>query len=157
MILGTHDELSRHAGLFRSADPQVLFRWLETCSDLEHGTKVDLLGEKLSVRVLRRETAPRDDCRWETHREYVDLQFILGGGEVIDWSPATKLTLDDSYDEAADVQFYGPAEADLSLPMREGLFVFLFPGDAHRPMIEDGVNDHVHKVVAKIHRSLLVI
>lgn len=157
MILGTHDELTSHAGLFRGADPQPLFRWLETCRDLEHGTKVDFLGDKLFARVLRQETAPRDKCRWETHRQYVDLQFILGGGEFIDWAPRTGLTVDGSYDEAADVQFYGPAEAEVSLPMSDGLFVFLFPADAHRPLVADGNNGHIHKVVAKIHRSLLLI
>ena len=157
MILGTHDELERHAALFRGADPHVLFRFLRTCGELEHGTRVDILGDKIFVRVLSKETTPRADCRWETHREYVDLQFILGGSEFIDWSPSRKLLADGGYDEAADVQFYGPAEADISLPMQEGLFVFLFPSDAHRPMVADGVNRHVHKAVAKIHKSLLLI
>ena len=157
MILGTNEELPRHAGLFRAGDPQVLFRWLETCRDLEHGAEVKLFGDKLFVRVVRRQTAPRGECRWETHREYADLQFILGGGEIIDWSPAKELVAEGTYDEAADVQFYASAEAGVPLPMGGGRFVFLFPCDAHRPMVADGVNDHVHKVVAKIHKSLLVI
>ena len=157
MILGTHKDLKHYAGLFRDTDSQAFFKWLETCRDIEHDTKVDLMGDRLFARIIRQDTSPREHCRWETHREYVDLQYILGAGEIIDWAAPTKLKPDGAYDQAKDVQFYAPAPAELSLPVRDGLFLFLFPDDAHRPMVADGIKRHVHKVVAKIHRSLLVI
>lgn len=157
MILGTHDELTRHAKLFLGADPAPLFAWLAACRDVAPETKVEFLGDKLFARVLRQQTAPRDACRWETHREYVDLQYGLGGGEIIDWSPVAKLTPAVPHDDAKDVQFYEPAAQDVVMPMGDGLFVFLFPADAHRPLVSDGRNREIHKVVVKIHRSLFLI
>jgi YhcH/YjgK/YiaL family protein len=157
MILDTHDNLQRYAKLFRTVDPAPLFAWLADCRAVEPGTKVEFAGDKLFARVLRQDTGARDAFRWETHREYIDLQFILGGGEMIEWRPASELSADVAYDESTDFQFYAPAEGEVFLPMHDGLFVFLFPEDAHKPLVGDGTNSFVHKVIAKIHRSLLVV
>ncbi len=157
MILDTHGNLSRYASLFRGIDPAPLFDWLRISRDFGAGAKFEFAGDKLFARIIRQDTASRDDCRWETHREYVDLQYILGGGEIIEWAPAAKLVAECVYDGAEDLQFYADATADILLPMKEGLFVFLFPSDAHKPCVVDGRNGFVHKVVVKIHKSLLVI
>jgi YhcH/YjgK/YiaL family protein len=106
---------------------------------------------------MRLDTGGRNAFKWETHREYIDLQYILGGGEVIEWAPAAKLVADVAYDEKTDFQFYAPAEADALLRMQDGLFTFLFPADGHKPLVADGANSHIHKAIAKIHKSLLVI
>lgn len=157
MILDTHDNLRRYAGLFRDVDPQPLFDWLAACRDIPPGTRIDFAGDKLFATTLRLDTAASEFLKWETHREHVDLQYVLGGGEIIEWAPAAKLVADGAYDEKTDFQLHGPAEADLSLGMKDGLFTFLFPADGHKPMVADGVNHHIHKVVVKIHKSLLVI
>jgi beta-galactosidase beta subunit len=41
--------------------------------------------------------------------------------------------------------------------MQDGLFTFLFPSDGHKPLVSDGNNRQIHKVVAKIHKSLLLV
>jgi len=157
MILDTHDHLPHYAPLFRDCDTSALFAWLRNCRDIAPGTKVEFAGAKLFAKVLRQDTGARDAFQWETHREYIDLQYILGGGEVIEWTPAAKLVANVSYDEATDFQYYAPAAADALLTMQDGLFTFLFPADGHKPLVADGTNHHVHKVIVKIHRSLLVI
>ncbi len=157
MILDTHDNLHLYGGLFRDVDPSALFTWLKSCRDVPSGTKVEFAGDKLFARALRQDTGSRDAFRWETHREYIDLQFILGGGEIIEWAPAAKLVADVDYDAATDFQFYAAAEADVLLPMGDGLFVFLFPQDGHKPLVTNSTDSHVQKVIAKIHKSLLVI
>jgi YhcH/YjgK/YiaL family protein len=157
MILDTHDNLHHYAGLFRGVDPQPLFDWLKICRDVPLGEKVEFAGDRLFVKTMRLDTGARDAFKWETHREYIDLQYILGGGEVIEWAPAAKLVADVAYDEKTDFQFYAPAEADALLRMQDGLFTFLFPADGHKPLVADGANRHIHKAIAKIHKSLLVI
>lgn len=157
MILDTHNNLSRYASLFRGVEPEGVFTWLKTCKDLPPDTRREFAGDKLFATTLRSDTVKGEAARWETHREYVDLQYLIGGGEVIEWAPASKLSADGDYDGVNDVQFYEAAPANVALPMVEGLFVFFFPADAHRPMISNGSDCYVHKVVVKIHKSLLVL
>lgn len=157
MILDTHDKLAAYATLFRGADPAPLFDWLRTCLDVTPGTKVEFAGDKLFARALRQDTGSSDQFRWETHRDYVDLQYIVDGGETIEWAPAAALTADEAYNPATDFQFYAPAEARVSLAMSGGLFVFLFPSDAHKPLVSNGRDAFVHKAIGKIHRSLLAL
>lgn len=157
MILDTHNNLTNYAGLFRDINPQPLFDWLQNCRGVEAGTKVEFAGDKLFARALRQDTGPRDKFRWETHREYIDLQYIAGGGELIEWAPAAKLSADVPYDPATDFQYYAEATPDQTLRMSDGLFVFLLPQDGHKPLVANGADTHVHKVIAKIHRSLLVV
>jgi uncharacterized protein, YhcH/YjgK/YiaL family len=157
MILDAHNHLRHYASLFRGVEPTPLFDWLQNCRDVESGTKVEFAGDKLFAKVLRQDTGARDAFKWETHREYVDLQYILGGGEVIEWAPAAKLVADVRYDEKTDLQFHAPAEADALLNMQDGLFIFLFPADGHKPLVSDRENLQIHKVIAKIHKSLLVL
>lgn len=158
MILDTHANLRHYAPLFRDVDPSSLFDWLATTArDVEPGGKVEFAGDKLFARTMRQDTGARDAFRWETHRNYVDLQYIVGGGEIIEWSAAAKLSPNVPYDAATDFQFYAPAPAEALLTMQDGLFVFLFPEDGHKPLVADGSNGWVHKIIAKIHKSLLVV
>jgi biofilm protein TabA len=157
MILDTHRNLRHYAPLFRGVDPAPLFDWLETARDVEPGVKVEFAGDKMFARTMRPDTGSREAFKWETHREYLDLQYIVGGGEIIEWSAAAKLTPNVPYDESTDFQFYAPAPAEALLTMVDGLFVFLFPEDGHKPLVADGSNNSVHKVIAKIHKSLLVV
>jgi len=155
MILDTHDNLHHYTSIFRGVDPQPLFDWLKTSREVSLGDKVEFAGDKMFAKSLRFETGARDALKWETHREYIDLQYIVGGGEVIEWAPAAKLVADAPHDFSSDVQFYGSAEGDVLLPLSDGFFVFLFPRDAHRPLVSNGADQHVHKIIVKIHRSLV--
>jgi biofilm protein TabA len=157
MILDTHDNLPRYASLFRRTGAEGVFSWLRACRDLPPDTRHEFAGNKLFATILRLESVKREAARWETHREYVDLQYIICGGEVIDWTPAAKLAAFGTYDGEKDVQFYTTAPADVALPMVEGLFVLFFPADAHRPMISNGSDRFIHKAVVKIHKSLLFL
>ena len=43
-----------------------------------------ILGDGLLLRVLRYETKPPERCRFEGHRNHIDIQFTLAGAEAID-------------------------------------------------------------------------
>ena len=85
---------------------------------------------------------------WESHRKYIDLQYIIAGEEIIGIYPVAKATVIKEYDENKDVANY-VAEGKLvhSVP---GTFFLFFPTDAHRPNITPGGNKIVKKLVIKI-------
>ena len=89
-----------------------------------------------------------EKTNWESHRKYIDLQYIVTGEEVIGLSPVAQSTVTKPYDEKKDVANYS-AEGQMlhSVP---GTFFLFFPSDAHRPNITPGGNKPVKKLVIKI-------
>jgi len=107
------------------------------------------------VKVLQYRTIPRVECRYETHRNHVDLQYVISGGELIDWETRGNLQPSTPFDVAGDIQFYAPRSPSTVLSLTTRHFAIFFPTDAHRPQVQNGVNDSVFKVVVKIQLDLL--
>ena len=84
----------------------------------------------------------------ETHREFLDVQIVCKGEELVGWAPLEELTMNGEFDAAADVAFYnGTAEF---FRMREGMCYVLFPEDGHMPTVHlDHPTDFV-KVIVKL-------
>lgn len=114
-----------------------------------------LRGDDMYVNVMSYATLPRAACRFESHRKYLDLQYTMQGGEVIEWRRAPELTADGEYDEGHDVQFYHLAPATTRLHMLPGYFVIFHPSDAHLPKVSDEASSDVFKLVIKIKVNLL--
>ena len=119
--------------------------------------KYTLQGDEIFARVMSYKTRTPETAVLETHRNYVDIQTVLSGGERIEWFYKDGLTVDTPYDELKDAEFYtrvgtGPAHVDVF----PGTFVMLFPQDAHMPalMLEEKP-ELIKKVVVKIKKELL--
>jgi biofilm protein TabA len=91
---------------------------------------------------------PQDACRLETHRRYIDVQYVVRGRERMGYAPALTLT-PGPYDEERDVQFH-QGRADFLL-LREGMFAVMLPGDGHMPGVAvDNQPEPVKKIVVKV-------
>ena len=91
----------------------------------------------------------------EAHRAYVDLQYYVAGGEIIDWYPLEALVPTTDHDEEGDFRLFAcPAHLPLPLLMRAGTFALFFPQDAHVPMVADGVHSSYRMIVFKIRCGL---
>lgn len=129
-------------------------------------------GDEIFVNVHGYDTLPADQCRFESHRRYIDVQYCIAGGECIDIQWSSRLAPDGDFDAAKDLQFYfagsptsppgnrEPGGKDekpgtTSLLMSPGDFAIFFPEDAHRPKVHDGHNSSVRKLVVKIDRKLV--
>lgn len=114
-----------------------------------------LRGDDMYVNVHGYQTLPPEECRYESHRQILDLQYCIRGGELIDWHPAESLAPDVAYDVERDIQFYHSAVSHTSLELCPGRFAIFFPSDGHRPKQSDRVNPEVFKLVVKIRTALL--
>ena len=89
-----------------------------------------------------------DKTSWESHRKYVDLQYVIDGEEKIGLLPVAKAQVVKEYDETRDVANYvGDGPLQDATP---AAFFLFFPSDAHRPNITPGGNKVVKKIVIKI-------
>ena len=119
--------------------------------------KIQLRGDKLFAIIMSYSTRSPEDGETESHRDYIDVQVTLRGAERIDWFPTTSLDVKIEYNAENDAEFYhryDPAPARVE--NHPGMFVVLYPDDAHAPQlwVEDTPED-IKKVVVKIHRSLV--
>lgn len=153
MIVDTIDRLADFAPLIQASVYDRIRLFLAATSHPPHGAMETLGGPELLVRVLRLETKVREDCRYETHQEYTDLQCIRGGGELIDWTLQGGLRPVGEYDPTHDVSFYETGEPTATLQMKSGMFVIFRGHDAHRPQIAAPGFQWVDKFVFKIHNS----
>jgi YhcH/YjgK/YiaL family protein len=89
-----------------------------------------------------------DSTQWESHRKYIDLQYVIRGTEKIGRESPSKLTVTRPYAEARDLANYsGDGPLYEAVP---GTFFLFFPSDAHRPNIMNGNRTPDKKIVIKI-------
>jgi YhcH/YjgK/YiaL family protein len=89
-----------------------------------------------------------DEAKWESHRKYIDLQYVIKGEEKIEVAPVNTATVITPYDETRDAANY-TADGTYYIAM-PGTFYLFFPQDAHRPNIKVDGYDLVKKLVIKI-------
>lgn len=108
-------------------------------------------GKGFCVLLQEYETHSDENGRWETHKEHIDIQYILAGEERTGYVNIAELGPIIESSQEKDFYFYvGPATADW-VTVHSGEFVIFFPTDGHMPSLH--VNDtpeDVVKVVFKV-------
>jgi YhcH/YjgK/YiaL family protein len=107
-------------------------------------------GDDVFALVSTYHTGPATEKRFETHRVYLDLQYVASGSERILHAPAAGLAVETPYDAAKDIAFYAEPGASSSLLLRAGDLAVFHPADAHKPGCMAGGRDEVRKVVVKV-------
>ena len=104
------------------------------------------VGAGISASVS--EYAPGDGGKFEAHRVYTDLQYIVSGNEIIEVLPLSEVK--DSQGYEPDIEFFAAqTSASNVLVMNAGTFAIFAPHDAHRPCIKHTA-DTIRKIVFKI-------
>ena len=84
----------------------------------------------------------------EAHRQYLDIQYIVKGKEVMGWADLAACELIGEFNEAKDIGKYtGYFEY---LTINEGMCYVAFPEDAHMPGRHLDVPNDFVKVVVKL-------
>jgi YhcH/YjgK/YiaL family protein len=99
--------------------------------------------------VSEYETKNPEDARFESHQQYIDLQYIISGKEIIGWTNDKNLKVISPYSETKDITFYDFDGGTLLPASPDNYFIF-FPDDIHKPCIKTKGSDKVRKVVVKI-------
>lgn len=110
--------------------------------------KYPIDGDNVYATVTYDPTKDYDKSRWESHKKYIDLQYVISGEEKIGVAPASNLTVTEPYSEENDIAHYdGTGKIYDAKP---GTFFLFFPGTAHRPNITTDGNKADLKMVIKI-------
>lgn len=112
--------------------------------------RYDIDGDNVYAPVSEYITKNPEEARYESHKKYIDVQYVASGKELIGIAPASALKeVLAPYDETRDVEFMS-VEGGVSHNAEPGKFFILFPDDLHCPGLRDGENSPVKKVVVKV-------
>lgn len=117
--------------------------------ELEPG-KYNVDGDNVFYMVQEIETKLPGAFRYENHRDYIDIQYVIEGEEEIRVAWEEAMTATDDY--KPDVQHFDGAHPNFNaLLLKNGDFTVLYPGEIHAPGIAPkGVSGKVRKIVAKV-------
>ncbi|MGV8981265.1 YhcH/YjgK/YiaL family protein [Clostridium sp.] len=147
MVIDKLSNAKQYYGL--SARIEKALKYLQN-TDLENIKigKYEIDGKNIFAIVSEYEAKNLDEGKWEAHREYLDIQYVVSGKEKIGYAGINEMKMIGEYNEAKDVLFLA-GEGDLLL-VSEGTFAIFAPQDAHMPGIKVNNGQHVKKVVVKI-------
>jgi YhcH/YjgK/YiaL family protein len=111
--------------------------------------KQELEGKHLFASIDEYTTKDKENTRYESHKKYIDIQYIIQGEEMMGVSKLDKLKVTEPYNPETDLAFYS-YEGGNYVTATPDNFVVFFPEDGHRPMMEASVNSKVKKIVVKI-------
>ena len=84
----------------------------------------------------------------EAHGQYLDIQYIVKGQEVMGWAPLDTLTVAEEFSAEKDVGFYsGHCEF---IRIAEGNCYVVFPEDGHMPTRYLEESNEYTKIVVKL-------
>lgn len=143
-----------HALMYRCLSPRIaaaLDYLRETDFSQVSEGRHELDGDRLVAIVQRYQSRPHSEIIWESHRRYIDVQYIVTGTEQMGYvGLRPNLPIKQPYDEAKDVVFYD-TQGSLFLAT-PGTFAIFFPHDVHAPGLAAGsppTPAEVFKVVMK--------
>jgi YhcH/YjgK/YiaL family protein len=125
-------------------------RWLRELDPAITDGRHAIDGDEVFALVSTYKTGPSTEKRFESHRVYVDLQYVAAGHERILHAPVHGLAVETEYDPDKDITFYAEPPFASSLLMRPGDLVVFHPGDGHKPGCMAGGRHEVKKVVVKV-------
>ncbi len=106
-------------------------------------------GDKCYVMVMECDTTAGRG-RVETHRKYVDVQYLLDGEEAMCVTPASPALAEETpYNAEKDIAFFHYTEATYFV-CRTGEGVVFYPADAHRPCLAPAAPMKIKKAVVKL-------
>lgn len=92
-----------------------------------------------------------NECGYEAHRDYIDIQYLISGEEVINSLPLEYLKETKPYNKEIDATFYEEVEVKpQELLLGNGYFAILFPQDGHMPQLCVNNPMKVKKVVLEV-------
>ena len=106
------------------------------------------LSNDVYVTISAYQTKKKEEIWFESHREYIDLQYVIEGSEYIALShnAIENIVL---YNKEKDIAFY-TANVEKQLLADSTRFFLFFPEDLHQPCINIGSSKYVKKIVIKI-------
>ena len=108
------------------------------------------LKNGIYVNIEEYETYPRFSRKFEAHKRFVDIQYIISGCENIITQDYHSLYAGEPWDYSSDIVFMNDNGFGQKHILHQGEFLCLFPTEAHMPCIMQQLkSERVRKAVRR--------
>ena len=90
------------------------------------------------------ETQSRERCIFESHRKYIDIQWVVEGQMAIETADIATLNIEKEYDSEKDVTLWVKKDNLMKTVLTSGSYAVLFPNNCHISAI--AINNQPQKV-----------
>ncbi len=129
----------------------LAFDFLEKC--FAEGVEVgrhEIDGDNVYALVMEYTSKEKENPRFETHDNYIDIQCMLHGSECQWYLPRKCLQELGPYNPEKDITFYGFTGKGSKLVLEPGDYAIYFPQDGHLPGMVAEPNVNCTRIVVKI-------
>lgn len=145
-------DLLHNAPLYYSLGPRfkTALEYLKQTdfTNIEKG-KYEIDGANLFAIVNEYDTIDPLNEQMESHKKYIDIQYIVKGRERIGHDFLQQQAPSKAYDAEADYMLFAEKPSFFSI-LQQGMFAIFFPHDLHMPNIMIDKAAPVKKVVIKV-------
>jgi YhcH/YjgK/YiaL family protein len=127
------------------------FQYLRaTAFDTVPDGRYRIRGDDVFATVQTYHTKPIEQGRWEAHRHYADIQYLIRGCEGIGMAHLDEMTVAEPYSRDHDVEFFIGHSRVQFIRVDRGSFAIFLPQDVHMPGLMFETPTQVRKVVVKV-------
>jgi YhcH/YjgK/YiaL family protein len=127
------------------------FAFIEKATEKTPVGRHEIDGEDVYAFVQQHATTPLAERKYESHRKYIDIQFMLRGRELMYWAPLPLLkTVTMPFDVSKDAALYALVPEGVAVPVVAGQFAIFFPEDGHIPSCAWDAPAEILKIVVKV-------
>ncbi len=105
-------------------------------------------GSNAYILVQRYTSRDLAVSKWESHRKFIDVQFVVQGEERMGYQHISNLEVSQQYDDTSDAALY--IGQGVLIPAPQGTVALFFPQDGHMPGVAVDQGMPMLKVVAKL-------
>lgn len=117
--------------------------------------KYEILANDVYYIIANLTTADEASLKSEFHNEYIDIQILLCGDEIISSSSQLISIPHDFEEHKSDLFFVEDDEITTRVNLKVGDFVVFYPGEVHRPTCMIGEPCSIKKAIFKISKTWL--
>jgi YhcH/YjgK/YiaL family protein len=113
--------------------------------------KYEIEGKELYASIQEYTPKVPENGKFEAHRNYIDIQYIISGIETMGEMDIAKASSKSDYNPEKDVEFYHDSDKAGYCVVEDGEFCIFFPHDVHKPgLMFQNVASPVKKIVVKV-------
>ena len=103
-----------------------------------------------NVYAIVQEYETKAPGKFEAHKKYTDIQFLVSGKELIGYANINSLVPHTEYDAEKDFMLFDGNKCTTELILEDGMFAVFFPEDGHMPGCFTENPENVIKIVVKV-------